>query len=142
MSYRKHCPSAKSVTTQRSRNNNPSLFHPHDRLSQTINHEEIQVSLWKHWDSLQSPENVKINPRFPDLSVDFPTTCSHNSVMGRRKTYDGVIERVTEPAFSKKYNWWSFSVKHDGKWNSVTSRDKKSAQDLRSSDQSKRVGES
>ena len=48
--------------------------------------------------------------------------------MGRRKTYDGVIERVTEPAFSKKYNWWSFSVKHDGKWNSVTSRDKKSAQ--------------
>ena len=60
--------------------------------------------------------------------MDFPTTCSHNSVMGRRKTYDGVIERVTEPAFSKKYNWWSFSVKHDGKWNSVTSRDKKSAQ--------------
>jgi hypothetical protein len=56
----------------------------------------------KHEVSLQSPENVKINSRFPDLSVAFPTTCSHNSVMGRRKTCDGVIERVTEPAFSKK----------------------------------------
>jgi hypothetical protein len=30
--------------------------------------------------------------------------------MGRRKTYDGVVERVTKPAFSKKAAY-SFSCK-------------------------------
>tara|TARA_Y100000588_G_C13399599_1_gene562709 strand:+ start:181 stop:348 length:168 start_codon:yes stop_codon:yes gene_type:complete len=48
--------------------------------------------------------------------------------MARRKTYDGVIERVTEPSFNEKYNWWTFSVKHDGKWNSVTSRSRENAE--------------
>ena len=48
--------------------------------------------------------------------------------MARRKTYDGVIERVTEPSFNEKYNWWTFSVKHDGKWSSVTSRSRENAE--------------
>ncbi len=29
--------------------------------------------------------------------------------MGRKKTFDGVIERVTKPSFNEKYNWWTFS---------------------------------
>lgn len=48
--------------------------------------------------------------------------------MARRKNFDGVIERVTKPSFNEKYNWWTFSVKHDGKWNSVTSRNRETAQ--------------
>ena len=48
--------------------------------------------------------------------------------MGRKKTFDGVIERVTKPSFNEKYNWWTFSVKHDGKWNSITSRNRETAQ--------------
>ena len=48
--------------------------------------------------------------------------------MGRKKTFDGVIQRVTKPTFNEKYNWWTFSVKHDDKWSSVTSRKEDAAQ--------------